>query len=172
MTTITIDGMPLWLLARPQHISSLLDVSHPFLLINKHDDNEEVSPLAPTHELARLTFNPKIIRDFCNSDTMAIPLQKSHRNLSSLVTLGRSERSDIVLTSGEVSKSHCGFYKFNRNWFVLDLESTNGTTVNGREIEKAKLSSQSIIALGDKIDMAFITAIDLGFLVAEINAFE
>ena len=168
--TNTIDGMPLAMLSRPEHMERLLDATFPYLLINKYD-GDGASSLAPTHELAQVSFNPRVIRDFCNSETMAVPIKKSHRNISSLVTLGRSEKCDIVVTRGEISKRHCGFYTIDGGWFVLDLESTNGVVVNNNRARRAKLSSQSIITLGNQVAMAFISALDLGFLVAEINTF-
>jgi hypothetical protein len=166
----TIDGMPLWLLAKPEHSSNLLDARQPFLLVNQYDSQNACS-LAPTHELSQVTFSPKIIRDFCNHETMAIPIKKSYRNPSNLVVLGRSEGVDIIITRKEVSKSHCGFYKVNGDWHVTDLDSTNGIAINGQKTPKGKLSSQSVISIGGTIEMAFITAIDLAFLAAEISAF-
>jgi hypothetical protein len=161
--------MPLWLMARPEHMDALMEVEHPFLLVNKHNDENSDSLAPTTHELMQLAFNPKIIQDFCNYDTMAIPLKKSHRNLSSLITLGRSAKADIVISSMEVSKLHCGFYRVDGNWYVLDLDSTNGIVVDTYKSSRVKLSSQSIITLGNQVNMAFITAIDLGLLVAEID---
>ncbi len=169
--TNTIDGMPLAMLSRPEHMERLLDATFPYLLINKYFDSDEASSLAPTHKLAQVSFNPRVIRDFCNSETMAVPIKKSHRNISSLVTLGRSEKCDIVVTRKEISKRHCGFYTIDGHWFVLDLESTNGMAVNGSRATRGNLSSQSIIALGDQVTMAFISAVDLGFLAAEIKTF-
>jgi len=165
----TIDGMPLWLLARPEHSNDLLEAPQPFLLVNQYD-SEEASSLAPTHELIQVVFNPKVIRDFCNHNTMAIPIKKSYRNLSNLIVLGRSEGSDIIITRKEVSKSHCGFYRMNKHWYVTDLESLNGISVDGYKTQK-KLSSQSIILVGGAIEVAFITATDLAFLAAEISSF-
>lgn len=166
----TIDGMPLWLIAQPEHSDDLLEARQPFLLVNKYD-SENVSSVAPTHKLAQVAFSPKIIRDFCNNETMAIPIKKSYRNPSNLVVLGRSEGADIVITRKEVSKSHCGFYKVDGHWYVTDLDSTNGIAINGRKASKGRLSSQSIISIGGTIEVAFIAAIDLAFLAAEISAF-
>jgi hypothetical protein len=166
----TIDGMPLWLLARPEHSSNLMDARQPFLLVNKYD-SEDVSPLAPTHELTQVLFSPKIIRDFCNHETMAIPIKKSYRNPSNLIILGRSQDADIIITRKEVSKSHCGFYRIDGHWFVTDLDSTNGVAIDGQQRPHGKLGSQSVISIGGAVEMAFITAIDLAFLAAEISAF-
>lgn len=167
----TLDGMPLWLMARPEHIGELINAKQPYLLINKFDDGDIVSSIAPTDELSQVVFNPLIIRDFCNHDTMAIRVKKSYRNLSNLVTLGRSQDSDIVITRREVSKTHCGFYEINEEWYVVDLDSTNGIIVDGAKVARAKLSSQSIISIGGKVSLAFIAPLDLGFLVGEISAF-
>ena len=137
----TFDCIPLWLMAQPQHIVSLLSAKQPYLLINKHDNGDIVSSIAPTDELSRVVFNPQVIRNFCNHDTMAIVVKKSHRNLSNLIVLGRSNDSDVVITRREVSKSHCGFYEVNGEWYVVDLDSTNGIIVDDDKIAKNTLYS-------------------------------
>jgi len=47
------------------------------------------------------------------------------------VVLGR-ESSDIVLRDPAVSRRHAELYFDNGRWMVRDLESSNGTFVNGQ----------------------------------------
>jgi adenylate cyclase len=62
-----------------------------------------------------------------------IPLLKD--NLS----IGRRESCDIVLRFGNVSGLHCELILDRGWWFVKDLNSQNGTRVNGLRINKKRL---------------------------------
>ena len=49
-----------------------------------------------------------------------------------LITLGRDPGNRIVLSDDRCSRTHCAIYYENTGWFIRDLGSRNGTTVNGR----------------------------------------
>ncbi|HWA97179.1 MAG TPA: FHA domain-containing protein, partial [Pirellulales bacterium] len=46
--------------------------------------------------------------------------------------LGRHPECDIVLDVGAISREHAHILRVNKDWFVEDLKSRNGTYVNGR----------------------------------------
>ena len=46
--------------------------------------------------------------------------------------IGRSEDADITISSKEVSRHHAAVEYDGKTCFVQDLDSTNGTLVNGR----------------------------------------
>jgi hypothetical protein len=52
-------------------------------------------------------------------------------------TIGRTALSDIVLKDSEVSRTHCRITEADGHLVVTDLNSTNGTLVNGTEITAA-----------------------------------
>jgi pSer/pThr/pTyr-binding forkhead associated (FHA) protein len=58
---------------------------------------------------------------------------------SELLSVGRRPDNDLVLPSGAVSKAHARIERHGDQFFVTDLGSTNGTTVN-RQPLKAKIS--------------------------------
>jgi len=62
-------------------------------------------------------------------------------------TLGRKEDNDIVLDNAAVSGHHCKMYESGGTWFVEDLNSTNGTFVNGKKTLKAGLKPGDTINL-------------------------
>lgn len=62
------------------------------------------------------------------------------------VTVGRMKGNDIVLPKGNVSKKHARIYGRNGTLMIDDLDSTNGTYVNGR-----KVTSEHEITENDKI---------------------
>ena len=68
--------------------------------------------------------------------------------LESRLLIGRSEHNDISIGSRFVSRHHALLVRHGNSTFLMDLNSTNGTTVNSREVEKAILKNNDIISLG------------------------
>ena len=66
------------------------------------------------------------------------------------VIVGRSPGSDIVIGAGFVSGRHARFELMGQNLFVEDLNSTNGTAVNGQPIsEPYALHNNDVVTIGD-----------------------
>jgi hypothetical protein len=63
-------------------------------------------------------------------------------------TIGRLEGNDIIIPDPSVSRHHAEIKRENNNFFVLDLESTNGTWIDGKRISKAPLKDGARIELG------------------------
>jgi hypothetical protein len=62
--------------------------------------------------------------------------------------LGRAETSDVVIANTDVSSRHCILDIQTRGVFILDLDSTNGTFVNGALVRDGYLSPGDRIELG------------------------
>jgi len=62
--------------------------------------------------------------------------------------IGRTELADIVIEDSYVSKIHAMLQIYPNAIVLLDLNSTNGTTVNSRVVQKAILRNDDIISLG------------------------
>lgn len=62
--------------------------------------------------------------------------------------IGRSRRCDLVVDDENVSRRHCELSLKGREWYVSDLESTNGVAVNGRQVSSARLAPGDEITLG------------------------
>lgn len=65
-----------------------------------------------------------------------------------LVRIGRLATGDIVLTDRNVSRSHCVLELEDGAWYVRDLESTNGTKVNGELVDREALQPGGVLTLG------------------------
>ncbi len=66
------------------------------------------------------------------------------------ISIGRVQGNDVVLPRSNVSKKHARIEVRDNTIFVLDLESTNGTFVNGKRITaKQALHSLDKIQIGD-----------------------
>ena len=64
------------------------------------------------------------------------------------VTIGRKSANDIVIDSMAVSGRHCQILNILNDSFLEDLESTNGTFVNGNRVKKYALSDNDVIVVG------------------------
>lgn len=62
--------------------------------------------------------------------------------------IGRTELADIVIEDTYVSKMHAMLQIYSNAIVLLDLNSTNGTTVNSRIVQKTILRSDDVISLG------------------------
>ena len=66
--------------------------------------------------------------------------------------LGRHPDCDIVLDSGAVSRQHARIVRIDNSFFIEDMQSRNGTYVNGRQIrERLQLDDQDRITLCDVV---------------------
>jgi len=64
-------------------------------------------------------------------------------------TLGRATGADFILDAPLVSRVHCRLTALPTGELeVKDLESTNGTFINGRRIEQAQLASGDRLGVG------------------------
>jgi Protein of unknown function (DUF3662)/FHA domain len=99
----------------------------------KQPDTEAVSPeeLGVEREIAILTVNGE-----------------RHEIDKRRVVIGRSKDSDIQLSDPNVSRRHAELRQEGAAFWIVDLDSTNGTEVNGRRLKRAKLQSGDTITIG------------------------
>jgi pSer/pThr/pTyr-binding forkhead associated (FHA) protein len=64
------------------------------------------------------------------------------------VTLGRGAASDIRITDERASRQHCRVEYDGANWFVVDLDSSNGTTIDGQRIARQQLTDGLEFCIG------------------------
>ncbi len=65
-----------------------------------------------------------------------------------LFRIGKSRDNDLVLSDQTVSRSHCEIVGEARGYLLRDLDSTNGTLLDGAEIREAYLRPGSIVTVG------------------------
>jgi pSer/pThr/pTyr-binding forkhead associated (FHA) protein len=63
-------------------------------------------------------------------------------------TLGRAPRADFIVDAPLVSRLHCRLSAGAAELEVVDLESTNGTFVNGARVARAILKQGDRLGLG------------------------
>lgn len=67
------------------------------------------------------------------------------------VTIGRHRENTIVFTNPEVSSSHARIDKAGTAYILTDLQSTNGTFVNGLKVLSHRLSHGDRISIGKNV---------------------
>ena len=67
---------------------------------------------------------------------------------SERAVLGRSRECDVRVDDSNVSRRHAEVRREEGAYWIVDLGSTNGTELNGRRIERARLSDGDRITLG------------------------
>jgi pSer/pThr/pTyr-binding forkhead associated (FHA) protein len=63
-------------------------------------------------------------------------------------TIGRAPRADFILDANLVSRLHCRVTAGAAELEVVDLESTNGTYVNGQRVARAALKDGDRLGVG------------------------
>jgi pSer/pThr/pTyr-binding forkhead associated (FHA) protein len=63
--------------------------------------------------------------------------------------IGRAESADLRIETVEVSREHAEIFHRNGMWLVRDLGSTNGTHVNGKQIQEMLLSDGDILRVAE-----------------------
>jgi predicted component of type VI protein secretion system len=70
-------------------------------------------------------------------------------SLDRLATIGRAPESTIVLKLPSISRHHARIFLEGGHFWIKDLDSANGTTVNGRRTKLQMLSDNDKIVFGE-----------------------
>lgn len=65
------------------------------------------------------------------------------------ITFGRAESNTVVLRNAKVSRQHAEIQEQGGGYVIIDLNSSNGTFVNGQRIDEHVLSNGDEIQIGD-----------------------
>ncbi len=65
------------------------------------------------------------------------------------VTIGRSKANSVAINDAKASRTHCAIQRTERGWIVADMGSSNGTFLNGKQIQKSLLSLGDVISIGE-----------------------
>ena len=79
-----------------------------------------------------------------------------------VTTVGKSSQSDFqITTDNTVSRVHLKILEKDGDYVLHDLESTNGTRLNGKRVfEPVVLQTDDIIELGDNTRLTFSNDVD------------
>jgi hypothetical protein len=82
---------------------------------------------------------------------VALPNGELFSSEQTEVYVGRSTECDIHLSDEAISEKHACFFFHESQWWIKDLNSHNGTYINGKAIE-----SPVVVIAGDEIKIAEI----------------
>jgi pSer/pThr/pTyr-binding forkhead associated (FHA) protein len=68
---------------------------------------------------------------------------------SESTTIGRASDNDIVLQDSTVSGHHVRIEKHQQNVVITDLNSSNGTFVEGEQVQQSQLTGGEVILIGN-----------------------
>jgi pSer/pThr/pTyr-binding forkhead associated (FHA) protein len=74
-----------------------------------------------------------------------IPLVKE------VLVIGRGQDCDLVFEDNNLSRRHCQIRKWAGFYKIEDLQSKNGTFVNGTKVTVADLGDGDLVAIGDQM---------------------
>lgn len=92
------------------------------------------------------------------NDPESLPfLIKEYYVLNRKLNIGRSINNDIIIQNEYISKNHARLEKRERKYYISDLNSSNGTFLNGKQIlGTVELNNRDIIKMGN-IEFEFKT---------------
>ncbi len=96
-------------------------------------DEDNNSPCAPPAVRVKIEKGKTDETDFCFTESFRI---------------GRGKNCEVQVSDPTVSRSHAEISFEEGSWWVRDLQSINGTFLDGRKVQRAPLASASRIQLG------------------------
>jgi Protein of unknown function (DUF3662)/FHA domain len=87
---------------------------------------------------------PEVKRETVSLTVNGVPRDLTQRT----VVIGRSKESDIQVADPNVSRKHAQIVQEGAAYWIVDLGSTNGLEVNGRQQKRAKLANGDRITIG------------------------
>ena len=65
--------------------------------------------------------------------------------------IGRNDDNDVVIADGRVSRHHARIVADGGGFAIEDLQSSNGTFVDGAQVQRARLQAGSSIVVGETV---------------------
>ncbi len=75
--------------------------------------------------------------------------------------IGRDRKSDIAIDEPLVSRRHASIYFKDGAYRLKDLDSTNGTLLNGKRVTESRLNERDKIQVGKTVFQFFLGSLEL-----------
>ena len=111
--------------------------------INTNTEISVSEPSSPSISTAAKTSLPPPEVEVYENEKLAQKI-----SLTKNIVIGRSPASDIVVKEAKVSRKHAEIQIINGKYILIDLESSNGTFVQGKKIKEHTLQSGEQIGVG------------------------
>jgi hypothetical protein len=75
------------------------------------------------------------------------------------LSIGRLSYNDVVLPSAQISRRHAELRCINGEWWIADLQSTNGLHINGERVQQHQLANGDRVVLAPEISIRFLDGV-------------
>ena len=82
---------------------------------------------------------------------VATPERTDILRFSETVRIGRAETNGVVISNDLLSGEHLELRKTGEIWQIVDLDSTNGTFIDGERVTCAPLGAETVARLGPAV---------------------
>jgi pSer/pThr/pTyr-binding forkhead associated (FHA) protein len=107
----------------------------------------------------KAAFNSPYLKLINRKEQLDFPIQEFY-DLQDVITIGRGKKNDIQIPDKFVSSHHAKITMDEEEYFMEDLESVNGSFVNGVQIQDAvKLKNGDRIGIGE-IEFLFVKEVE------------
>lgn len=155
---LSVKGSPIKPESIPEELQKRLSLYQIFVKLYEHHGNllEEILKLENLSEYLPKVAQPFYLQAFVDGDVVYVSTNLLNgqsqilRQSQNTWTIGRDRNSGIHIDSKYVSRRHAAIRYIDKEFYLIDLNSTNGTYINGEQIYQAtKLEDQNIIRVGN-----------------------
>lgn len=136
-----------WQMVGPPEIAIVEDAAlrkGSFVVEAEFVEAEKPEPEAgPQTQLIQMSLSADAELVLVGRSSRAWPLSKE------ALSLGRMDDCDVIVPDPGVSRRHAEIRREGDEWVIVDLGSTNGTEINGRRVNRHRLSHGDRILLGE-----------------------
>jgi hypothetical protein len=108
-------------------------------------ENADESDAGPQTQLIDMSLTADAELILVGQNKRSYPLSKDQ------LSIGRLDTSDVALADPGASRRHAEIRREGDEWVVVDLGSTNGTIVNGKRVQRHRLSTGDRVMIGDTV---------------------
>ena len=119
-----------------------------------HEVEKEIPDIQEQNEPAKTVVEEAPVRSARDPMPISLnvengPRQGSFYAVSKHSRIGRAPDNDIVLNANTVSSYHAEIFVKDGQFHIKDMESTNGTKVNGERVSESPLTSGTKLKIGE-----------------------
>jgi pSer/pThr/pTyr-binding forkhead associated (FHA) protein len=152
---IRLNGTPIY--KQVLNNGDLLTIGNEEFIFKMESEPDDVFEPYPNNGETILNTSPSGVSAFPNlSVTSSLGNNLSFQLDKKAYLIGRQQDCDICIDDNTVSRHHAEIYNDGAGWRIRDLESGNGTLLNGTSIDDKPLPEHTTIHLGDNGPAIFI----------------
>ena len=111
-------------------------------------NNWQAVPQYQPNTIAAEQYMPEVAK-LVVVDSGSVSMSSTEYRLGETVAMGRNDTNDIVINDGFVSHEHACITRYKHEFWLTDLQSTNGTYLNSHQVkDEVKLKNGDHITIG------------------------